>query len=138
MTNDTWQIYTGIQKRKENPNYHIASRTRIYNYIYPIISIHLASTSIHATDTQSTNLFIYIYICTFFPFSFSIVTRVKHDRVESDLERKQGRIKSSIFIQSNGTDRITDLRIGFCINRKRYRISSPIKINNHRARVSAR
>lgn len=106
---------------------------------YTIISIQLYLSILHLHPSmQLIHNHICIYICTFFPFSFSIVTRVKHDRVESDLERKQGRIKSSIFIQSNGTDRITDLRIGFCINRKRYRISSPIKINNHRARVSAR
>lgn len=110
---------------------------------YTIISIQLYLSILHLHPSmqlihnQPIYLYMYIYM-HFFPFSFSIVTRVKHDRVESDLERKQGRIKSSIFIQSNGTDRITDLRIGFCINRKRYRISSPIKINNHRARVSAR
>lgn len=74
--------------------------------IYPIISTHLASTSIQLQLIQNLNQPL---ISTFSPFSFSIVTRVKHDRVESDLEEKRA---SSPF-SFDPTDRITEFTIGF-------------------------
>lgn len=112
-------------KKKENPNYHTASRTRIYNEsIQLYLSIYLLH--LHPIDTESepTGL-LYTPFSFLFSSSFSIVTRVKHD-----LKEKQGGSRFSF----DPTDRITE----FTINRKRYRISSLIKINNDRARISAR
>ena len=113
-------------KKKENPNYHTTSRTRIYN---ESIQLYLSIYLLHLhppTDTESepTGL-LYTPFSFLFSSSFSIVTRVKHD-----LEGKQSDSRFSF----DPTDRITE----FTINRKRYRISSLIKINNDRARISAR
>lgn len=133
VNNDKWYVANlhWHTKKKENPNYHILSRTRIptnlSNYIYSsciyIHSMQLIQNLNHRLDAFLS----FLLQCT----------RQTSSRVESDLERtKTSRSQASRFCFNYGTDRITDLWSGF-INSKA--ISPLIKINNHQqAGVSAR